>query len=106
MAYGLISLFPLQLARWCGLVRSIEAIRLQTEREQWVLLVHGRRFTRLLRDEPLVAPNLIRPTGWDAPRPMVFRRKAEALAYGRHVGLLPQQRLWAVRTGSSNAETD
>ena len=106
MGYGLISLLPLQLARWCGLVRSIEAIRLQSAREEWVLLVRGRGFTRILRDEPLVAPNLIRPTGWDARRPMVFRRLTEAEAFGRHVGLMPQQRSWEVLNGGNKAKSE
>ena len=105
MRYGLISLLPVQLARWTGLVRSIEAVQLQAERSEWVLLIRGRGFTRILRDKPLVAPNLIRPTGWDAPRPMVFRRRDEAEAYGRHVGLLPCQRRWTVRASGPDTHT-
>lgn len=107
MRYGLISLLPLQLARLIGLVRSIEATQLQSAREEWVLLINGRGFTRLLRDEPMVAPNLIRPIGWDAPRPMTFRRKTDAEAFGRHVGLLRGQRQWAIewRGGRSRSGT-
>lgn len=105
MRYGLISLLPLQLARWSGLVRSIEAVQLQAERSEWVLFIRGRGFNRILRDEPLVASNLIRPAGWDAPRPMVFRRRDEAEAYGRHVGLMPRQRRWAVRTGGPDTHS-
>lgn len=97
MRLKVISLFPLQVARALGLVRSVAPAQLAEDKEQWVLLVNGRGFTRLVRDEPLHAPNLIRPIGWDAPRPMTFRRREHAEAYGRHVGLLPQQARWRVK---------
>lgn len=100
MQYGLISLLPLQLARIVGLVRAIESAQLDDGRHPaWVLLVRGRGFTRLLRDEPLVSPHLLRPTGWNQPRPMSFHRRADAEAYGRHVGLLPHRKTWAIRAG-------
>lgn len=106
MQYKLISLLPLQLARIVGLVRTIEPVELADELKQWVLLIRGRGFTRLLRDEALVAPNLLRPIGWDAPKPITFRRRDDAEAYGRHMGLLPQRTRWAVRSGRPGTRTD
>lgn len=106
MQYKLISLLPLQLARIMGLVRRIEPVQLADDPKQWVLLICGRGFTRLLRDEPLVAPNLLRPIGWDAPKPLTFRRRDDAEAYGRNMGLLPQRTHWAVRTGRPGTRTD
>lgn len=97
MQYKLISLLPLQLARIVRLVRAIEPAQLAEDPEYWVLIVHGRGFTRLLRDEPLAAPNLLRPMGWNAPKPFTFRRRADAEAYCRHVGLLPQRTRWAIK---------
>lgn len=98
MNYGLISLLPLQLARLCGLVRSIETAELaDAPARRWVLLIRGRGFTRILRDEPLASPSLLRPASWNAPRPMLFHRRADAEAYGRHLGLLPQRTTWSVR---------
>lgn len=64
MRYRMISLFPLQMARLFGLVRAIEPAQVFDGRtSSWVLIVRGRGFTRVLRDEPLPAPNLIRPDG-------------------------------------------
>lgn len=66
MRYRLISLFPLQMARLFGLVRAIEPAQVFDGRtSSWVLIVRGRGFTRVLRDEPLPAPNLT--TGWLEP---------------------------------------
>lgn len=106
MQYKLISLLPLQLARVVGLVRKIEPAQLADDPNHWALLIHGRGFTRLLRDEPLVAPNLLRPIGWDAPKPITFRRRDDAAAYGRHMGLLPQRTRWAVRTGGPGTHVE
>lgn len=98
MKYGLISLLPLQLARLLWLVRSIEAAELaDATTRRWVLLIRGRGFTRILRDEPLASPNLLRPAGWNASRPMCFHRRADAEAYGRHLGLLPRRAAWSVQ---------
>src|SRR5690606_24215690 len=49
MKYGLISLLPLQAARILGLMRTVEAVRLDEDsRPAWVLLARGRGFTRIL----------------------------------------------------------
>lgn len=104
MQYKLISLLPLQLARIVGLVRMIEPVQLADDPKQWILMVRGRGFTRLLRDEPLAAPNLLRPMGWDTPKPITFRRREDAEAYGRHVGLLPQRTRWAIKPTARKLE--
>lgn len=98
MKYGLISLLPLQLARLPGLVRSIEPAELATVTSRpWVLLIKGRGFTRILRDEPLASPHLLRPSNWNAPRPMCFGSRHFAEAYGQHIGLLPRRKTWTIR---------
>lgn len=95
MEARLISLPLAQLGRLLGLVRSIEPVELQDNR-QWGLLIRGRGFTRLLEQELLHAPNLIQPVGWSTPRPMTFRGREAAATYARHIGLLPRQKAWSV----------
>lgn len=98
MRYGLISLFPLRIARLFGLVRVIEPIQVFDGRaSSWVLVVRGRGFTRVLRDEPLPASSLIRPDGWNAPRPLRFPSEQVAMTYARSVGLLPQRSSVAIK---------
>lgn len=98
MKYGLISLLPLQLARLLWLVRSIEPAELaNATSRRWVLLIKGRGFTRILRDEPLASPHLLRPSNWSAPRPMCFDSRHLAEAYGQHLGLLPRRKTWTIR---------
>lgn len=95
MEARLISLPLVQLARLLGLVRSIEPVELQDSRD-WGLLIRGRGFTRLLEQELLHAPNLIRPVGWSTPRPITFRGRPAAVAYAQRLGLLPRQKTWSV----------
>lgn len=95
MQARLISLTLVQLARLLGLVRRIEPVELDDSRE-WGLLIRGQGFTRLLEQELLHAPNLIRPVGWSTPRPITFRGKVAAVTYARHIGLLPRQKAWSV----------
>lgn len=95
MEARLITLPCVQLARLVGLVRRIEPVELQHSKE-WGLLIRGRGFTRLLEQELLHAPNLIRPVGWSTPRPMAFRGKQAAVTYAQHLGLLPRQKAWSV----------
>lgn len=103
MRYGLISLLPLQIARTLGLVRAIEPARLEESRTPcWVLLVRGRGFTRILRDEPLASPNLIRPSSWNLPRPIRFPSQQVAVTYAQSMGLLPRRTRWSIK-GSGNA---
>lgn len=98
MKYGLISLFPAQLARLLGLVRFVEAVQLEGEsRPEWALLIRGRGFTRILRDEPLMSPHLIRTYDPTVPRPMRFLVRRAAVGYAQRVGLMKQQALWSVR---------
>lgn len=97
MQYGLISLMPLQFARALGLVRSIEPAMLEDDKvRSWVLVVRGRGFTRILRDEPLVSPNLIRPSNWNLPRPSRFASKQLAVTFAQSLGLLPRRAKWTI----------
>lgn len=91
MEVRLISLSSERLARLVGLVRRIEPVELENSRE-WGLLIRGRGFTRLLEQELLHAPNLIRPVGWSTPRPMTFHGKRAAVTYAQHLGLLTRQK--------------
>ena len=95
MEARLISLPCVQLTRLIGLVRRIEPVELEDNRK-WGLLIRGRGFTRLLEQQLLHAPNLIRPVGWSTPRPMMFHGKQAAVTYAQHLGLLPRQKAWAV----------
>lgn len=89
MRYGLISLFPLQLARLIGLVKSVEPVQVFDGRAaSWVLVVRGRGFTKVLQDDPLPAPNLIRPDGWNLPRPLRFPSEQVAATYAKSMGLV------------------
>ncbi len=98
MRYRMISLFPLQVARLFWLVRAIEPARvLDGGTSSWVLVVRGRGFTRVLRDEPLPAPNLIRPDGWNLPRPLRFPSEQAARTYGASMGLLRRRTTWAIK---------
>lgn len=99
MHYKLISLLPLQLARVAGLVRAIETVELDDRNQPgWALLVRGRGFTRILRDDPLPLPGVMRPIAWNKPRPMRFQSQAVARTYGESMGLLPRQKRWSVKT--------
>jgi hypothetical protein len=105
MQYKLISLMPLQLARVLGLVRTIEPAMLEEGRvATWGLVERGRGFTRLLRDEPLAAPNMIRPTGWNLPRPMRFPSQRLAVNYAQSMGLLPRRTAWSIKETSDASQ--
>lgn len=84
-----------QLARLVGLVRRVEPTRLEGGRE-WGLLIHGRGFNRLLDQELLDAPGLLRPAGWATPRPVTFRSKEAAAHYAQRLGLQPTASTWRV----------
>ena len=99
MQYKLISLLPLQLARVVGMVRAIEIVEIDDRsHHSWVLLARGRGFTRILREDPLPLPGVMRPLGWNKPRPMCFQSQAVARNYGESMGLLPCQKEWPVKT--------
>ena len=96
MQVKLLDLTCAQLARLLGLVRAVEPVALEGEKD-WALLIRGRGFTRLLKQDVLVAPNLMRPASWALPRPKSFSGRRAAVAYAQSVGLLPLQRTWAIR---------
>ena len=98
MKYGLISLLPLQLARLFRLVHSVEPVLLdESPRKSWVLLVRGRGFTRILRDEPLMSPSLLLTIDPTVPRPMRFLARGAAVGYAQSVGLMARQTSWRVK---------
>ncbi len=96
MEVKLLDLTCAQLARLLGLVKAVEPVALEGEKD-WALLIRGRGFTRLLKQDVLVAPNLMRPASWALPMPKSFPGKRAAVAYAQSVGLLPVQRTWAIR---------
>ena len=72
MTYKLMSLVNVQLARLLGLVRTLEAVPLDdTRRRAWGVRVRGRGFDRLVQDDILIAPTLIRPLSAYTPRARV-----------------------------------
>ena len=87
METKLIDLTMTQLARLCLLVKGARAIELNDRHRSWGVLVEGRGFRRMLQEELLVGPGLIRMKGWDKPRPKTFGSKAIAENYIRYVGL-------------------
>ena len=99
MKYPLISTSIAQLAKTFGLIRSVEAVRLEgTKPAAWTLLVRGRGFTRILRHTTMPpSASLIRPVGWDRPRPLTFRSLRAAEAHAQSIGLMPRKKTWEVR---------
>lgn len=90
MPYKLISLLPLQIARMLRLVRSIEPGQL-ADGKRWGVLVRGRGFTRLLQEDLLVGPGLIRPSSYYVPRPREFYSEASALLAAQQLRLVPRR---------------
>lgn len=95
MRVRLISHPLAQLAQLVGLVRSVEPTRLEGGKESG-LLIRGRGFNRLLDQELLDAPGLVRPAGWARPRPVTFRSKEAAAHYAQRIGLQPTASTWRV----------
>ena len=88
MNYKLMSLSTIQIARLLGLVRGIELVQLEgAERPPWGVLIRGRGFERLLQDDILIAPTLIRPLSAYLPRPRAFFSAAHAERFLGSVGL-------------------
>lgn len=98
MTYVLISLLPLQVARLFRLVHIVEPVLLdEPARKTWVLLVRGRRFTKILRDEQVLSPHILRPIDQSSPRPLRFPSKRAAEGHARSAGLMPPKTSWSVR---------
>ncbi|MFC0679821.1 hypothetical protein ACFFGH_18430 [Lysobacter korlensis] len=90
MTYKLISLANVQLSRLLGLVRAIEVVKLErTERPSWGVLVRGRGFDRLIQDDILFAPTLIRPLSAYLPRPRAFHSPRHAQRFIEGMGRTP-----------------
>ena len=75
------------LAGIVGLIKEVRPVRLQSRAESWGLLVKGRGIARLLRADVLPAsPDLLRPVGWNTPRPEKFASERAARRYAEHMG--------------------
>ncbi len=99
MTYKLMSLATIQIARLLGLVRGIEVLKLEgTERPSWGVLIRGRGFERVLQDDILIAPTLIRPLSAYTPRPRAFFSAGHAKQFIQSMGLTPVG--WVRRFGS------
>ncbi|TDK26256.1 hypothetical protein E2F46_06580 [Luteimonas aestuarii] len=93
----LVDSAAVHLARMLGLVKRIRPAQLKGDATKWVLLVEGLGFTRLLRAEVLPnSPALVRPMGWNTPRPEVFRSMTHALRYIERMGWGPPKRFEVV----------
>ena len=86
----LLDLTLIQLARLFFLVREVRAIPLPGRPRRWGVQVLGRGFTCLLQDDLLVGPGLIRPLGWNTPRPREFGTRHQAEVFMRYMGLRPR----------------
>ena len=91
MKTKLIDLTITQLARLCLLVKGARAVQLEGRQRDWGILVEGRGFRRLLQEELLTGPGLIRMQGWNTPRPKTFGSRTIAENYIRYVGLPPSR---------------
>ena len=89
METKLIDLTMTQLGRLFLLVKGARAVELNDRHRSWGVLIEGRGFRRMLQEELLVGPGLIRMKGWNTPRPKSFGSKAIAENYMRYVGLPP-----------------
>ena len=87
MTVRLISPLLLQLARICGLVRTVRPCRLSTHRPRWGLEVEGRGFRRLLLATPYLAPGHVQLGSAPVGRPHEFRSPGHARVYARRLGL-------------------
>jgi hypothetical protein len=86
MTVRLISPLLLQLARICGLVRTVRPCRLSTHRPRWGLEVEGRGFRRLLLATPYLAPGHVQLGSAPVGRPHEFRSPGHARLYARRFG--------------------
>lgn len=99
MTYKPMSLATVQIARLLGLVRGIEVVKLEhAERPSWGVLIRGRGFDRLLQDDILIAPTLIRPLSAYTPRPRAFFNAEHAKRFVQSMGLTPLG--WVRKLGS------
>ena len=90
MPYKLMSLATIHVARLLGLVRRIKVVKLEgAERPSWGVLIRGRGFERLLQDDILIAPTLIRPLSAYTPRPRAFFSADHAKRFVQSMGLTP-----------------
>lgn len=86
----LIDLTLTQLARVLGLVRGIRAVPLEGRPRRWGVLIEGRGFSRLLQDDLLVGPGLMRFAGWNTPRPKAFGTRHQAEVFMGYLRLAPR----------------
>lgn len=99
MKLKLIDSSTVSLARMVGLVKQVRPVELKCETARWALLVEGRWFTRLLREDVLPpSPNLIRPMGWNTPRPELFHSAADARRYVERMGWVRARRFEIVES--------
>jgi len=99
MAYRLMSLANVHMARLLGLVPTLEAVKLEgTDRPAWGVLVRGRGFDRLIQDDILIAQTLIRPLSAYTPRPRVFFGAAHAQRFIESLGRTPVGWLRSLRS--------
>lgn len=95
MKCGVSSLLAIQLANAIGLVKCIKPARLVEGRRDWVLLVEGRGFVRLLMKEETPCAAIVAGSSL-IPVPKMFVTEACALGFAQSVGLVPSQAQWAV----------
>jgi hypothetical protein len=96
MECELMSLPVVQLARCLLMVKRIVPVRLSDNPSRWALLIEGRGFTRLLRDDPMPRPMLNQSYGPRLPAPRTFHSRVLAVSYAQGVAIMPRPAAWKV----------
>lgn len=101
MKYKLIDPLLVQLSRALFLIKEVRPVRLSGRSRDWVLLIQGRGFTRLLQDEVLCSGNLHRPSSAGMPRSRRFFSEGHALAAAQAMGLVRRRVAWLIDSEKS-----
>lgn len=84
--HKLIEPITLELARMVGLVRGARPVQLDARGRAWGLMIEGRGFRRVLKDEILRSPNIMYAAG-SGEGPRDFWTRANAAQAARRMGL-------------------
>ena len=99
MDFKLIDPMAVQLARALFLIKGARPVLLAGRTQNWVLLIEGRGFSRLLEDEAPAFDNVHRPSTAKMRRPRPFFSRAHAVAAARSMGLVRSRKAWGVDAG-------
>lgn len=95
MEYKLMDLTLVQLARLCLLVKKCEAVELAQGRERWAVLIQGRGFTRLVKDDVIPLRSVYSASTLNH-QPKTFPDRQTAENWMRYMGMRPRKTRWAL----------